>query len=303
MGSQDKPFRTVEEQVAILKSRGISFADEKQAEAFLLRENYYVVVNGYKDAFLDKQATNLASEDRYPQGLPFEALMFAYLFDRILRRSTISVLLEAETNVKTAVTYAFCEAHGEPEDYLDPSCYCRKSDYRQPNRYTKELIRLLSTLQSIRDNRQHKPYIKHYASRHGCLPLWVASKCMTFGNLSSFFDFQQQRVKTKACIALAQSLGRDKVRQRDLVYALHTLPEFRNICAHEERLYCVRTGKNSDKGFPELLRALKTVVTEESYGRYLREVGNVLDGLEAKSPSLKDMFLKGMGISMEDLAA
>lgn len=102
---------------------------------------------------------------------------------------------------------------------------------------------------------------------------------------------------------MAQSLGRDKVRQRDLVYALHTLPEFRNICAHEERLYCARTGKNSDKGFPELLRALKTVVTEESYGRYLREVGNVLDGLEAKSPSLKAMFLKGMGISMEDLAA
>lgn len=53
-GGQDKPFRTVEEQVAILKSRGISFVDEKQAEAFLLRENYYAVVNGYKDAFLDK---------------------------------------------------------------------------------------------------------------------------------------------------------------------------------------------------------------------------------------------------------
>lgn len=303
MEGQHKPFRTVEDQVAILKSRGIVFADEEEAEAFLLRENYYAVVNGYKDAFLDKQATNLAGEDRYPQGLSFEALMFAYLFDRILRRSTISVLLEAETNVKTAVTYAFCEVHTEPEAYLDPSRYCKKDDYRQPSRYTKDLIRLLSTLQSIRDNRQHKPYIKHYVNHHGCLPLWVASKCMTFGNLSSFFDFQQQSVKTKTCVALARSLGRDKVRQRDLVYALHTLPEFRNICAHEERLYCARTGKNLDKGFPELLRALKTVVTEESHRSYLCEVRNVLDGLEAKSPNLKTVFLNGMRISMEDLEA
>ena len=110
MRGQSKPFKTVEEQIEILKRRGIVFSDERLAAAFLLRENYYAVVNGYKDAFLDKQASNLAGEDKYPQGLPFEALMFAYLFDRVLRRLTISVLLEAETNVKTAIAYSFCEA-------------------------------------------------------------------------------------------------------------------------------------------------------------------------------------------------
>lgn len=138
---------------------------------------------------------------------------------------------------------------------------------------------------------------------HGHLPLWVASKCMTFGNLSSFFDLQQQRVKTKTCVVLARSLGRGVVRQRDLVYSLHTLPDFRNICAHDERLYCARVGKNSDKGFPELLRALKTVVTDQSYQRYIGEVADMVNGLEEAVPSLKTTFLDGMGISMEDLAA
>ena len=57
-----KPFKTVEEQIAILESRGIHFSNKKDAARFLLKENYYAVVNGYKDAFLDKQKTNLDKE-------------------------------------------------------------------------------------------------------------------------------------------------------------------------------------------------------------------------------------------------
>jgi abortive infection bacteriophage resistance protein len=62
-------------QVALLERRGLSFADKSRAEEFLLRENYYAVVNGYKDAFIDRQATNLAHDDRYAQGTSFEDLM------------------------------------------------------------------------------------------------------------------------------------------------------------------------------------------------------------------------------------
>ena len=78
--------------------------------------------------------------------------------------------------------------------------------------------------------------------------------------MSAFFDFQEQSVKTRTCVALARALGRPVVKQRALEYAYHTLPEFRNVCAHGERLYCARAGKNIDKGFGELLRAMSTVV-------------------------------------------
>ncbi len=55
--------------------------------------------------------------------------------------------------------------------------------------------------------------------------------------MSAFFDFQEQSVKTRTCVALARALGRPVVKQRALEYAYHTLPEFRNVCAHGERLY------------------------------------------------------------------
>lgn len=142
-----KPFKTIDEQVEILRSRGLSISDQNRAAAFLLRENYYAVVNGYKDAFLDLEASNLAGEDRYRDGSTFDALSRVFIFDKELRDVTMAILLEAEAAMRTATVYAFCSVHGGPDDYLDPACYCSKSDYRPEWRYTKGLIRLLSTLQ------------------------------------------------------------------------------------------------------------------------------------------------------------
>ena len=66
-----KPYMTVDEQIRLIEERGLVFADKERAASFLLREGYYAVINGYKDAFIDKQATNLAHDDRYKEGLPF----------------------------------------------------------------------------------------------------------------------------------------------------------------------------------------------------------------------------------------
>ena len=184
MAENPKPFRTIEEQIAILESRGVVFSDKEEAARFLLSQNYYSVVNAYKEAFLDKQASNLAEEDRYRNGLPFEALELVYTFDQTLRRHTLHVLLEAETTIKTALVYAFCSYYSGPDDYLDPASYCTKVEFKRPENYTKGFIGLLSKLQGIRENRYHKQYISHYVKQHGCLPLWVAANCLTFGNLS-----------------------------------------------------------------------------------------------------------------------
>lgn len=204
--------------------------------------------------------------------------------------------------MRTATVYAFCSVHGEPDEYLDPSCFCAKADYRPQERYARELIKLLSKLQSVRDNRQRKDYIAYYGRKYRLVPLWVASKCLTFGTMASFFDFQQQSVKTRACVALARSLGRDVVRQRDLQFAYRTLPEFRNICAHGERLYCARGGKNGDKGFPELLRALYTVVSQDCFSAYVKEIAGLMESACEEDPSLEHALTSGMRLTVEELA-
>lgn len=47
-----KPFKTLDNQIDILISRGLVVSDKEVTKSILLRENYYNVINGYKDIFL-----------------------------------------------------------------------------------------------------------------------------------------------------------------------------------------------------------------------------------------------------------
>lgn len=299
----DKPFKTVDEQLDILERRGVSCADREAARRFLLKEGYYVAVNGYKEPFVDKQATNLAGEDRYEDGMMFEYFMLLYRFDSALRRQTMGMLMMVENAMKTATVHSFCDVHRGEDAYLDPLSYCAKKDYKHEKSYTNTLIRTLSTLQGIRENRMHKPYIGHYSSKYGHVPLWVVAKCLTFGNMSAFFDLQNQKVKTKTCINIAQALGKKSVRLKELEYAYHTLPEFRNICAHDERLFSTKVGKNNDKGFAELLRALAPVTESKDLSEYAASVRMLIDATGAFDPTFKARVYDGLGITQEDLDA
>ena len=76
-----KPFRTLEEQIEILKNRGLDIRDENFSKLILHRYSYYDIVNGYKSYFIDK---NL-EEETFLSGVTLEDLFSLYLFDSNLR--------------------------------------------------------------------------------------------------------------------------------------------------------------------------------------------------------------------------
>lgn len=57
MNSQ-KPFKTYNQQLKILRSRNIDIPDGSKTIKILKREGYYNIVNGYKEIFLDKTQTS-----------------------------------------------------------------------------------------------------------------------------------------------------------------------------------------------------------------------------------------------------
>ena len=83
-----KPYRSVNEQLRILRSRGM--AVDAGAGHVLRREGYYPIVNGYKDLFLDRKACLTAGDDRYGTGARFDDLYALFLFDRELRELLFS---------------------------------------------------------------------------------------------------------------------------------------------------------------------------------------------------------------------
>ncbi len=295
---QRKPFKSVDDQVAILKARGVDFTGhEDEAATFLLRENYYSVVNGHKDMFLDKAASSSAGEDRYREGTHFFEFKLAHMFDEALRRCSSHYLYKAENVFKTAVVYAFCESYRQKDAYLDPSCYCGKVASKKDD-YTRSLIRLLSTLQNIRENRVRKPYIEHYAKKYGEVPLWVAAKCLTFGNISAFFDLQTQSVKQKTCSNIMKATGVSNTSEVALSKSVHTLTDFRNICAHSERLYKPAAGKNGSKTVSDMLLALEKVLPREDVDELRSEINDMID-LVGGDGDLKNRILTEMSLNRD----
>lgn len=106
-----KPYRSVDEQLRILRSRGM--AVDAGAGHVLRREGYYPIVNGYKDLFLDRKACLTAGDDRYGTGARFDDLYALFLFDRELRELLFSAITRAEaaltrTCTRPSVILAIC---------------------------------------------------------------------------------------------------------------------------------------------------------------------------------------------------
>ena len=88
-----KVFRTLDEQVNILKDRGLIIFDLEKAKKILLKENYFFI-SGYRHFFE-------TSKDKFIKGTTFEELYGIFLFDRKLRNIFFKKLLVIENNVKS----------------------------------------------------------------------------------------------------------------------------------------------------------------------------------------------------------
>lgn len=107
--SLHKPYRSVDEQLRILCSRGMTV--DADAGHVLRREGYYPVVNGYKDLFLDQKACLVAGDDCYEADACFDDLYALFLLDRKLHELLFSTI--------PARSQAILSAMGVCEQELD----------------------------------------------------------------------------------------------------------------------------------------------------------------------------------------
>ena len=294
--STDKPFRTFDEQVQILASRGMTVRQEDKTT--LMREGYYSLVNGYKDAFIDPQATSEAGEDRYREGTSFEHLHLLFDVDRYLRESTFPLIVRAETTFRTALAYSFSDKNRSQDAYLDPSNYCAQQQYHSRERYESDRRRLIQVLQAAHDNQWRHPAVAHYLNDYGHVPLWVLVNVLTFGNVSHLYALSTAAVRNETCKIVAEVRGGGRIGTEQLRKAVSTLVDFRNICAHDDRLYCARVGLHRERTFADMLDALAVIVEGERVEEYKRSIAQLIDNL-SEVPSIKAEVLRGMRVDLE----
>lgn len=228
-----KPFMTYDQQIEKLKSKHLGIDDEAAAKETLRQIGYYALITGYKDLFKDPTTRN------YREGTTLDDLVALYRFDEHLRELTLHYLLQIERHLRSSLSYAFCNTFGDQQSaYLNVRNFDATSPKRQAKIQTLIDKHLSSTLR-----RNDLPYLEHYRTVHQNVPLWVLVNALTFGNLSKFYELSAPQVRA------AVSREFEGVNTRQFAQLVDILTDFRNLCAHGDRLFSFRSPK---KDIPDL---------------------------------------------------
>ena len=247
---KNKVFRNLDEQIDILKSKGLIINDIEKAKTILLKENYFFL-SGYRHIFM------INFKDRnFINGTTFEELYAMFTFDRNIRNIFFKNLLIVENNIKSLISYQLSKKYGFKEkDYLNPKNFNEDSlrirQVRDVLEKVKRQIRL--------NGRKHTATI-HYITNYGYIPLWILVKVLSFGLVSEFYNIFKESDK----LEIANFYNLDV---RTFSIYLTVLSNYRNLCAHEDILYDHRTQREIPDNFIHSILEIPKDENAYKYGK------------------------------------
>ncbi|WP_323610919.1 Abi family protein [Erysipelothrix enhydrae] len=244
-----KPFLSIEKQIELIDSRGMSITENPKAYQFLLRKNYYNTMNVYGKIFLD------SNSGKFINGSSFNEIMHCYYFDKDLREITLKMSLEVEANVRSTISHYFCEQNPDHHSYMNPLCF-RQTHINAPEeeKFIKSFIYLQEQIdkffcRAYKPGKQTGTPIEHYMVRYQSIPLWVMINEFTLGDLCTFYsllDFSLQD-KIAKCFSTNLSLEYEiqiALNRKEFLNFLYAIRDLRNRAAHDNTLIFFKTNQN-----------------------------------------------------------
>ncbi len=217
----NKTFFSYNEQLEKLeKEKQLVISDFEFAKNTLRKLSYFSLIGGYKDLFKHKPSGN------YLHGVTFEEITSFYYFDEELRTLFLKYILHVERQLKSMLSYYFCEKYGEHQ-----TAYLTAENYNLTRKNFSKINRLITTLSHTIALPSNYTYITHYAKVYSNVPLWVATNALTFGQVSKMYQYSTSDIRTKVSINFAN------ISEVQLHQLIRILASCRNVCAHNERLY------------------------------------------------------------------
>ena len=208
-----KQPKTFDDQVGLIKSRGLLIDDEEKLRKYLKHISYYHLSAYFK---------SFQKYDKFFDGTTFEDVIRLYEYDKKLRLLLLDVLERIEKAFKCSVIYNLSVKHNDPFWYLD------KGLYNSQKNFDKFVFPIFK---DIRNSKEVS--IKHFYDKYRKTefpPSWLALEVITFG----------------ACVKVCRNLKRNEQNKFSRSFDLdkiffmnwmHGLSIIRNICAHHTRLW------------------------------------------------------------------
>lgn len=230
-----KEYKTPDEIIGILKSRGMTFNNPKRAKR-ILSENNYFFIKGYNQLFLK-------TDSSYKNDVDFEDLFDLYQLDKDIKMIVFRHLIEIEQKIKATLSNYISLKYGIKETQ-----YLRKNNFDLVNPHVANVLKNIRNQTKIYG--QKNDAVKYYKTKYNYIPLWVLSKCLTMGAIRDLYSIMkpddQDRISREI---LYIDIAKKRVANLKNIIAL--LADIRNMCAHDEILICYKHKRIHISELPE----------------------------------------------------
>lgn len=235
----DKPHLSYDQQLALMRDRGLAVADHPRAIQGLKRIGYYRL-SGYTFPLrtLEENPQQAKGKQQkrgetFIEGASFEDAVALHDFDHRLRGILLDGLQQLEVGLRVKIGYTLGKrgalAHLD-ESELDPTAQNPHRRKRNKSRYEVWREEYDSLQEKAKNGKQE--FVMHFTECYDDeVPIWAAVGFMTMGCLISLYNLLNK--KDRRTIARSLRVKNSNV----LVGWLNPLNILRNQCAHGNRVW------------------------------------------------------------------
>lgn len=296
-----KPFLTYEGQInKLTMDKGLTIADTNAAKISLENIGYYALIGGYKQLLYNPMTR------KYLPGTTFDDILSLYTFDKNLRELVFKYICRIEQKLRSLISYGFSETYSPNETE-----YLNAANYNNTHKNAAGIHKLIQMLTIEAHSNTNHPYVVYQRTTYNNVPLWVIVNTLTFGQLSKMYSFLKTGVQSKISRAF------NGVSEKELGQYLKALTHFRNVCAHNERLFSFRcrldipdTVLHKKLGIPQtgtqylngktdlfaVIIAFRYLLSREDFLMFKRSLTGLIDDIAHDSHTLtENKLLDAMG--------
>lgn len=293
---KNKRFKTYEEQIEILNSKGL--ITDNESLNILKRNNYYFLINRYKDLFI---VPNI-KPNIFKKGTHFNEIVSVYNFERDLRMILLKYIITIENTLKSVISHEFAKKYGH--SYLDINSYDTKNNDKTRLRDIKGLFNTIK--RTIKKGIKENEYIKYYNSNYSEIPFWVVINDLSFGNIVGLYNVMYEELKN--------NISNEFMMNNDEFYkSLRVLHFFRNLAAHNQRTFDSKANEKieinethkefqlSETGLNDVMSVIiicKKILERKDFENFVLELKTILKELDENIKTISiDIVYEKMGIN------
>lgn len=240
----DKPFKTIDEQIELLKSRNLIVYNDDFARKALSTVSYYDLINGYQETMMDN--------GKFKPNISLEYLFAFHIFDKDFQNVIFKNSILIENIFKTKIAYVLAQNLGvDIDEYLDDKEYLpffktlvffklKKEFYKI---YMRENHTTHNWLPKKTDNIQQPT--RHYVEHHNHIPPWIIMRNLSFSNSINLYRLIKAKHRDMISdLLLPMTSMTPNQKSNFLVAAISLIREFRNQAAHNLKFVTHVSGIN-----------------------------------------------------------